>query len=253
MKEGNERARHATEQALALEPRSPSAHANLVYLLMDVGDFQGARREIDLADSLSVNGQRRRDFERPRHSGNESQGIGRRRSVVFQTGLAADPLNSLYQINLAGAFWLGGQLTEAEIGFRRTVDLAPQAGSLHGNLALVLWAQHRFEPALAEANLEPAEDSRLVAVAVIQAALGRDAESHEALEVLTRKYAATQPDVLADVYALLGDPDRAFQFLDRMIANNDARIFSIKGDAELMSLHADPRWPALLRRAGLPA
>lgn len=54
------------------------------------------------------------------------------------------------------------------------------------------------------------------------------------------------------VYAVRGDPDRAFAWLDRAFTVYGDGITWIKGDPLLSSLVEDPRYKALLQKMRLP-
>jgi len=54
------------------------------------------------------------------------------------------------------------------------------------------------------------------------------------------------------VYAARGDPDHAFEWLERAYRQRDAGLLGIKIDPFLTSLHGDPRYAALLRKMNLP-
>ena len=62
---------------------------------------------------------------------------------------------------------------------------------------------------------------------------------------------------LAVAYAILGDKDRAFYWLDqayehREMVSLDGGVYFLPADPMYESLHSDPRYKALLRRVGLP-
>ena len=66
------------------------------------------------------------------------------------------------------------------------------------------------------------------------------------------RYLVRPEDFLASAYAWVGRSDEAMDILDRRIdslASSGPRNWNI--DPLLRSLHDDPRWPALLERAGL--
>ena len=57
---------------------------------------------------------------------------------------------------------------------------------------------------------------------------------------------------VASVLATLGRKDEAFRWLERAIDRREAAVRDLQRDPFLRSLHADPRFPALVRRVGLP-
>ena len=63
---------------------------------------------------------------------------------------------------------------------------------------------------------------------------------------------ADAPATVGMAYALLGDRDQAFQYLNKSYSNRDSQLlFAVRLPA-LDSLRADPRYAELLRNMGLP-
>src|SRR5439155_557608 len=60
------------------------------------------------------------------------------------------------------------------------------------------------------------------------------------------------PIEFATIYASLGDRDQAFTWLDKAFEEHAPWLGFIKTDPVFQSLRDDPRFPALLRRIGLP-
>jgi hypothetical protein len=59
--------------------------------------------------------------------------------------------------------------------------------------------------------------------------------------------------LFASVYALAGDKDNAFKWLDKAYAERDGEEISLlKVDPAFKNLRDDPRFGNLLRRMGLP-
>ena len=58
------------------------------------------------------------------------------------------------------------------------------------------------------------------------------------------------PYSVAQNYALLGDLDHAFLWLDK--SYGQSTLVNIKMDPQLDNIRSDPRYKALLRRVGLP-
>jgi tetratricopeptide (TPR) repeat protein len=70
------------------------------------------------------------------------------------------------------------------------------------------------------------------------------------LERSKREYVV--PSDIADTYALLGDKEQAFRYLDKAYAERDIWLAWIKVEHDYDVLHSDPRYADLLRRMGLP-
>jgi hypothetical protein len=60
-----------------------------------------------------------------------------------------------------------------------------------------------------------------------------------------------QPTLIATIYAVLGDTDEAFQWLERAYVERDEDLCLLKFDPRLDSLRGDPRFDSLLQRVGL--
>jgi serine/threonine-protein kinase len=118
-------------------------------------------------------------------------------------------------------------------------------------LALVLLEQKRAQEALAEANAESAEWARLWSLGIVCWRLGKHAESNEALAELERKYADSSAFQVAQVRAVRGEVDAAFEWLERAYEARDAGIGLAQVSPALRPLHGDPRWAAFMRQIGL--
>jgi hypothetical protein len=56
---------------------------------------------------------------------------------------------------------------------------------------------------------------------------------------------------MATIYAVLGENDKAFEFLERAYSQKSFDILSLKSDLLLDNLRRDPRFQNLLHRMGL--
>ena len=57
---------------------------------------------------------------------------------------------------------------------------------------------------------------------------------------------------IATYHAELGNDDRAFELINQAIENSDQGVGFMKTEPILKPLHDDPRFKALLKKAGLP-
>ena len=60
------------------------------------------------------------------------------------------------------------------------------------------------------------------------------------------------PANLAVTYAIAGDRNKAFEYLEKSYAEEDTELMAVIRFPAFESLHGDPRWADLLRRLDLP-
>jgi Flp pilus assembly protein TadD len=161
-----------------------------------------------------------------------------------------DPLCAPAWHNYGFALHAANRLPEAKEAYRRALELAPQKAITRENLALVLLAQGLRDEALAEAEREPEEWARLFAVAIAHHERGDRSSSDAAFRDLIEKHAADSSKQIAEVYALRGEFDAAFEWLERSYAQRDGALCEIKTSLYLRLLHGDPRWDAFVRKMG---
>lgn len=72
------------------------------------------------------------------------------------------------------------------------------------------------------------------------------------LEAIAKQGGTVQPDLLAYLYSILGDKDRAFAWLEKSMEMHTPQPPALKIDPTVDELRSDPRFADLLRRVGLP-
>ena len=165
--------------------------------------------------------------------------------------LEQDPLGAGAYSNLGFVLHAAGRLDEAELAYRKALELASSRTGTHLNLALNLLAQFRGEEALAAALREPEEGLRLYALAVVHLSEGGRAEADSALRELIANHADGLACQVAAVYATRGEPNLAFEWLERAYTQRDGGLTEMKSVPLFRPLHADPRWDAFLHKMGL--
>ena len=244
------KARDAVRTALNLNPKSARAHVAMGYLHMnDDWDWTAADREISQALALEPGS------ADVLHAAGSLDLILGRTSDAVRTLLAAlerDPLRASSYSNLGVGYFADGRLTEAEQAFRKSIELRPAAGYTHNGLGLVLLWRGQLAAALEEMNRETDEMWRLEGQALVYTAMQRRAESDAVLAQLTGKFQKESPYVIATVYGYRGEVDPAFHWLERALSERDASLTTIKSDPLFGKIKNDPRYAALLHKAGLP-
>ncbi|MEP6789529.1 MAG: hypothetical protein ABJB40_13905, partial [Acidobacteriota bacterium] len=161
-----------------------------------------------------------------------------------------DPLSASFWHNLGLTSHAAGLIAESEKAFRRAIDLAPQRFVSAALLALVMMDQGRINDALEQAMREPDEFWRLWALAIIHHVAGNQTESDEELQKLIGEHAAHNDYQIAEVYAMRGETENAFEWLERAVDERDAGVTHAKVNPRFHSLNNDPRWAPLLTKIG---
>jgi TolB-like protein/class 3 adenylate cyclase/Tfp pilus assembly protein PilF len=247
--EGYRRAREAAARALVVEPDLAEGHAQMGWIQMAYDwDWRGAEasyhRALELAPGNAL--VLRRASTLLGNLGRLDEAIALGRRAVEQ-----DPLSVIAYHNLGLALNYSGSLAEAEVAFRKALELAPQRANARAYLSLNLLAQGRGGDAMAEALREPEEWARLWASAIIHHAANRRDDSEAALQDLIARHQIEDAFQVAQVYAVRGEADLAFEWLERAYVQRDGGLTSMKIDAYLRPLRADLRWDAFLRKMGL--
>ena len=247
--DGFGRAREAAIRALELEPDLAEGHAGMGWVQMAhdrdwLGAEESYRRALELAPgnalALTQSGFLKANL------GRFDEGI-----ALGLRAVAQDPLSASAYFFLGMSHWAAARPADAVAPLRKSLEFAPQGAATRCWLSISLLQLGLVEEALAEALREPEEWGRLFASAVIQHAAGRQSESDEALRELIAGWSDEGAYQVAQVHGARGEPDLAFEWLERAFTQRDAGIFWTKVDPLLQSLHVDSRWDPFLRKLGL--
>jgi TolB-like protein/Flp pilus assembly protein TadD len=247
--EGVPLARSILEKVLALDPENAPAHSALAAIAVAYDlDYAQAVTHIERALAQSP-----RDPDVIGAAGYVARRLGRMPQAValFKYQVAQDPLNWVGHDDLALAYWYGGRLDEALAEFRNELVLSPDSIAVHAPMAEVYLQKGDLKSALKEAESEPDEQWRLPVLTMVYHKLGRRAESSAALAELIDKYERTSPVAIANVLAIQGDEDGAFDWLEKAAQSRDLTLGSTTLYPGLISLHSDARWSLFLRKHGM--
>jgi tetratricopeptide (TPR) repeat protein len=246
--EASELARHAIQQALAIDPQNGGAYAALAGIEMNYDwDFVMASQHLQQALKLNPG-----DAGILRTAARLEQILGRNDDAIdlYRQSIVLDPLSGHFGLGVS--LYRAHRLEEAADSLRMELSLTPGGAVTQHRLGLVLLAQGDAPAALAEINQEPDDGWRLAGLAIVQHALGDAGASDAALEELIERFSADMAYQVADAYAFRGEIDNAFEWLERAYESRDSGLTSLLLDPLLTNLHDDPRWEPLLDKMGLP-
>jgi len=163
-----------------------------------------------------------------------------------------DPLSVSTQFNLARVLFIAGKLDQADAAGRKLAELQPSSSSSHRWQVLVAFQRGDGEAALREAQLEPDDEFRSFELALAYHVLGDRKEADAALADLIAHARDGFAYQIAQVYAVRGETDKAFEWLQISFDDHDGGTLGLSVDPLLRGLRDDPRYKNLLAKLGLP-
>jgi TolB-like protein/transcriptional regulator with XRE-family HTH domain/Tfp pilus assembly protein PilF len=241
----------AARHALELEPELAEAHIELAWVQM-CHDWDWHTASSSCARALQLGATDRSTFIAASvladslGRGDEAVEFARRAALV-------DPLSFIAHGNLALRCLNSGLFDEADAALERAFRLNPRAGLLPTVLGTLRLEQGRPHEAIAAFAREEIEALQLAGTAMAQHALGRAADSAATMERLIERCADNGALQIAEAFAYRGDPDRAFEWLERAYEQRDSGLPQMQSWPLLRNLHGDPRWQPFLQKMGLVA
>jgi serine/threonine-protein kinase len=238
----------AADKAIALAPGLADGYSARGWMRANfTWEWAGARADLERALAIDPSNStvQRRYGQLLASQGRMADAI-----AAIRRSVALDPLSGPPWGNLGYYLLVAGQWEEARQALQRALEINPESVFSQVNLATLELLQGHADTALA--MFRKSDDMfGAYGIALAEHSLGHPRESQQALERLIADYAQDSAMQIADVYAWRGENDKAFQWLDRAYAQHDGGMSDLAYDPLLVSLHADPRFDALVRRIGL--
>ena len=245
------KARLATDRALQLAPGLGSAHAARAYLQFYGFDHRGAlaecHRAVQLApdDATVLNG-----------CGFVLGGIGKLGEAIRlrERLLSIEPLYTVNVLRYAELLMAAGRLDEAEKYLRSAQGLSqlesPPAHQLMSVALSVAIARGDAKTAQETARKQHSPWREVKLAIATQISPDRAAADAALANVLASKTSAnTNPYLIAQAYALRGDPGRTLEWLERAPAQD---LIFMLADPIILRFRDDPRLIAFCKKVGLP-
>ena len=245
------KARTDAEKAVAIAPALAEAHAALGWVRFFIDwKFAEGLSELKRAKELSPANPTANDL-----LARVIVYLGRVDEAELQARHAVelDPLSVIAQGNLARVLLFAGKLDEADAAARKAAELQPASASSHRWQVVVAVLRGDRETALREAQLEPDEGYRRFELALAQQLQGDRQAADAALADLIANGRDQLPYQIAEVYAVRGEKDKAFEWLQIAFDDHDTGTLALLVDPLLRGLRDDPRYKRLLTKLGLPA
>ena len=247
------KAKQAVTHAIALSPTLAEAHAVLAWILLAYDwDFAAAGEEgrravtLDPASALA-------------HSNYSYALIYSRKPdsalAEMRRAIALDPLSASLSTNLEWHLLLSRKYAAVIEQHRVTKRLDPTYYFGDSWVGIAYRELGRFDESVAAYRVAASshEDLPVPGLAVTLARMGDTAHARASLQQLlaTPGIVNRTPEGIAQIYASLGDRDRAFEWLDRAYRVRRNSILESAFSPAYDSLRSDPRFQALQRKLGL--
>jgi TolB-like protein len=171
---------------------------------------------------------------------------------LARQAIELDPLAYLARGNLARILLAEGKLDEADAAARTAAELQPTAAGSHRWQVVAAVLRGDGEVALREAQLEPDEGYRRFELALAQCVRADREAADAALADLIANFRNQLAYQIAEIYAVRGETDKAFEWLQISLDNHDTGLLSLLIDPLIRGLRADPRYKSMLEKIGLP-
>ena len=247
-KEGFAQSREAATKALAIDPEYAPAHADLGWIAMfGDNDLAGAAQHFERALAIDP-----ADLNILGNVATLLRSLGRmNEALALEEAIARrDPVDVTGLYNLAYDQRMAGQLDASIASLRTVLSLAPGRGGARYQLSVALLLKGDAAGALAETEQETSEVWKMIGLPMACHALGRKTDSDAALATLIAKYEKDAPYNIAYIYAFRGEPDKAFEWLEKAVEYRDPGVGEIVTENLFDKIHADRRWQAFLRKVG---
>ncbi len=247
----------AAARALAIDETLAEAHSLLAGADSRDWDWAAAEQEFQRALELDPNNARTHVLYSI-----HLEFLGKMNEVLehLRRAVALDPLNLNGLDNLAEAYIYTQQYAQSIEESKKVLEIDPTFASAHFRLSQVYLFSGKYDLWLEEWEKAATLNNDSEDMALVKAVKQEYAMSgfHGALKRLVALQEARakriyiDPALIASNYALQGEKDKAFAWLEKAYSEKGVFICYLKPWPHFDSLRSDPRYADLLKRMGLP-
>jgi len=162
-----------------------------------------------------------------------------------------DPLKPITYFHLGFQQIYANHLEDAIVTYKKILELNPQFPMAHVYLGEVYLLQGKPQMALAEMQQEQMKGKDF-GLTLAFTALGEQKDAKAALSRFISEFQGTDMFLIAEIYAFLGEKNKAFEWLEKAYRGKDVRLPWLKGDPLLKNIESDPRFLAFMKKMKFP-
>jgi serine/threonine protein kinase/tetratricopeptide (TPR) repeat protein len=160
----------------------------------------------------------------------------------FRTALSLDPLSGIMNVNYALTLMVARRSPEAISHMQKLLERDPSFSPAHFYLSQIYVSNGRYAEAVREL--------RKTTFGRVNGPASPDLQGY--LKLMLTAGDTAPPTNIAVTYALAGDRNKAFEYLEKAYTEQDSELSACIRFPAFDVLKSDPRWAAYMRRLGLP-
>jgi len=251
-------ARAAAEKALRLDPTLAEAHTALaVVKFQHDWDFEGAEREYQQANKLNARYVAAREWHGYHmFLSNPNNFSGAMQELNI--GHELDPVSLPVNFNKAAILYFDRQYDESLKQLESMHDLEPGFTLGYGLMGIIYAHKKMYDKAVdawlrgsaLEAVGQTADAERALREAFKSGGINVYLRKHIEILEAESKHRYISPYFIASDYALLGDKERVFEWLEKAYSDRSSWLVELRVDPAWDVVRSDPRYTDLLKRIG---
>ena len=252
--EASPKIRDAAQRAMTLDPALGEPHDLMGFLKEVDWDWTGAEAEYRKAAELNPN-----DATAHHWRSVLLRNLGRIQEAFDenQKALALDPASPQLNSNRAGSIRDLGHPEESLAELNKLIAANPDFPPFYVERATTNLAMGKQDAFISDEATAIRKDGRLDEAKAFEDGYRKGklkGAFNAQIELLKKKSLKeyVSPNDFAFDYAMMGDRDRAFEWLEKGFAEHSGRMEYIKTEDAFKPFHSDPRYISLLKRMGMP-